>query len=101
MCPDHWNQNSEMRKPAPGMFFKATEEFNIRMDRCLYVGDDERDCIARYNAGCGIVYLSNDKKKPNVSRNIQHFFMSNTLTNSCNQIINTYDLWKNKDAKCN
>ena len=46
MSPDHWDENSLMRKPAPGMFFQAAKEFNLRMDHCLYVGDDERDCLA-------------------------------------------------------
>ena len=42
VSPHHWDENSFMRKPAPGMFFQAAKDFNLRMDRTLYVGDDER-----------------------------------------------------------
>ena len=63
-CPDHWKSNSFMRKPAPGMFFQAAKEYLLRMDRCFYVGDDERDCQAAFNAGCSMVYVSTDGSKP-------------------------------------
>jgi histidinol-phosphate phosphatase family protein len=57
-CPDHWDSKSLMRKPAPGMFFKVAKDYKLRMDRCFYVGDDERDIHAAYNAGCGMIFLS-------------------------------------------
>lgn len=63
VSPHHWDENSFMRKPAPGMFFQAAREFSLRMDRTLYVGDDERDCIAAANAGCGMVYLSDKSEE--------------------------------------
>lgn len=64
MCPDHWNVNSLMRKPAPGMFFQAAKDFNLRLDHCIYVGDDERDCAAAANAGCGMVYITDQESLP-------------------------------------
>ena len=47
MSPHHWDEDSFMRKPSPGMFFQAAKEYNLRMDRCLYVGDDERELPSR------------------------------------------------------
>ena len=93
VCPDHWNDKSFMRKPAPGMFFEAAKEFYLRMDRCLYIGDDIRDCEAAANAGCGMVYLDDDKTfklkdAPNP------FFMSKTLKDSVSYVIDTYDEWE-------
>lgn len=55
--PHHWNENSFMRKPEPGMFFEASKEFNIRMDKVIYIGDDPRDCIAAFNAGCSSIFI--------------------------------------------
>ena len=58
VCPDHWESGSLMRKPAPGMFFLASNEHCFRLDRVLYVGDDVRDCEAAAAAGCGMVLLA-------------------------------------------
>jgi len=96
MCPDHWDDNSLMRKPAPGMFFQAAKDFNIRMDRCLYVGDDERDCIAAANAGCGMVYLSRDDTLPKLEEFPNSFFISATLQKSFEYITNIYDEWDSR-----
>lgn len=58
-CTDHWEKNSARRKPGPGMFYEASKDFNIQLGNTLYIGDDERDCEAAQNAGCGMVYLIN------------------------------------------
>jgi histidinol-phosphate phosphatase family protein len=96
MCPDHWDDNSFMRKPAPGMFFQAAKEFNLRMDRCLYVGDDERDCQAAANAGCGMVYLTSDGLSPKLEAFPNSFFMSKTLQDSVDHIRETYHGWESR-----
>lgn len=94
MCPDHWDANSSMRKPAPGMFFQAAREFNLRMDRCLYVGDDERDCIAAANAGCGMIYLSNREEPPNLEEFPKTFLMSTELQGAVAHIKDVYSSWE-------
>jgi histidinol-phosphate phosphatase family protein len=93
MSPHHWDENSFMRKPAPGMFFQAAEEFNLRMDRCLYVGDDERDCAAAWNAGCGMVYLIDDMKIPILQNYPKPFFYTQTLTEKIDEIDKAYSVW--------
>ena len=57
VCPDHWETASFRRKPNPGMFFEASRDFQLRLDRTLYIGDDIRDCMAAFNAGTRCVYV--------------------------------------------
>jgi D-glycero-D-manno-heptose 1,7-bisphosphate phosphatase len=94
MSPHHWDENSFMRKPAPGMFFQAAKEFNLRMDRILYVGDDERDCMAAWNAGCGMVYLTEEVEMPSFENYPQPFLRTATLLDKVEEIKRTYSLWE-------
>jgi histidinol-phosphate phosphatase family protein len=57
VCPHHWDDNCECRKPAPGMFFRASREILLRLDRTIYIGDDPRDCQSAYNANTLGVYV--------------------------------------------
>jgi histidinol-phosphate phosphatase family protein len=90
VCPDHWNDNSFMRKPEPGMFFQAAKDFNLRLDHCLYVGDDERDCIAAANAGCGMVYLSEECGAPYLNEKPKPFLIAKNLQDLVQVIGNIY-----------
>jgi len=94
MSPHHWNENSFMRKPAPGMFFQVAKDFNLRMDRTLYIGDDERDCIAAKNAGCGMVYLTAEIKSQPHQKYTETFFRSKSLLDNIVEIKNCYSLWE-------
>ena len=94
VSPHHWDDNSFMRKPSPGMFFQAAKEFNLRMDRCLYVGDDERDCQAAVNAGCGMVYVSNENKLQSLAEYPTTYIMAKTLQDSAEQIRDIYIDWE-------
>jgi FMN phosphatase YigB (HAD superfamily) len=78
------------------MFFQAAKEFNFRIDQCLYVGDDERDCLAAANAGCGMVYLSSDDKPPKLEQFPNPFFMCTTLQDAVDHIIVTYHDWESR-----
>ena len=60
------------------------------MDRCLYVGDDERDCEAAWNAGCGIVYLTNEIQMPNLENVPKPFFHAKTLLEKVEEIKKYY-----------
>jgi len=94
MSPHHWDEDSFNRKPSPGMFFKASQEFNLRMDRCLYVGDDERDCIAAANAGCGMLYLSEDGKDPELDEYPKPYFRAKSLRECLALIGQVYREWE-------
>ena len=62
VCPHHWDDDCECRKPKSGLFNRIAEEYLLRMDKTLYIGDDVRDCEAAYNAGCGSVLIANNTK---------------------------------------
>ncbi len=47
ICPEHVKE----RKPAPESLFLACKEIQCRPERCIYIGDHERDISAGHNAG--------------------------------------------------
>lgn len=94
VSPHHWEENSFMRKPSPGMFFQAARDFNLRMDRCLYVGDDERDCQAASNAGCGMVFVSDETKKPLLEEYPIPYLSATRLQDTVDQIRDIYLGWE-------
>lgn len=59
VCPHHWEENCQCRKPAPGLFFRAAKDWLLRLDKTYYIGDDPRDCQAAYKAGCKCIYIGN------------------------------------------
>ena len=61
-CPHHWLDDCICRKPKPFLFFEASNEFNFRLDKTIYLGDDERDMLAAKNAGCKGILWNNKKK---------------------------------------
>ena len=52
VCPHHWEDNCDCRKPKPGMLFQASRDHLFRLDQTVFVGDDPRDLEAAENAGC-------------------------------------------------
>lgn len=50
VCP-HLPDTCECRKPKPGMFLQAIQEFNLEPAQCLMIGDAESDIIAANLAG--------------------------------------------------
>ena len=67
-CPHHpifskdEFKNCNCRKPKPGLFLKASKDFNISMNKSFSIGDNERDLIAAKLAGIEKTYLISDKK---------------------------------------
>ena len=51
MCFDHPDNASLNRKPGPGMFLKAKKEYNLKLSKCLMVGDSISDMEAGINLG--------------------------------------------------
>ena len=50
----------DCRKPKPGMFFKAAEDFNIDLSRSYMIGDSDNDMTAGSNAGCKCIKIKRD-----------------------------------------
>jgi histidinol-phosphate phosphatase family protein len=57
VCPHHWDDKCECRKPLPGMFVRAAAEHNFILRHVVYVGDDPRDETAALAAGCACVMI--------------------------------------------
>jgi len=65
-CPYHashgkgtYKKDSYMRKPNPGMIFKAAEQHNVNLKESIMIGDNISDVEAGQNAGIGINILFN------------------------------------------
>ena len=80
------------------MFFQASREHLIRLDHCLYVGDDERDCLAAANAGCGMVYLSKDATKPAIREMPVPFIQAESLLAVVAKVVAQYKAWACEDV---
>jgi len=63
-CPYHpegvipkYRQDSDWRKPEPGMLLAAAEDMNIDLTRSWMIGDSPRDVEAGHRAGCRTILL--------------------------------------------
>ena len=70
-CPHHPHKGYEgerpelkfdcdCRKPKPGMFLKAAQDFNIDLAQSWMIGDGENDIRAGQNAGCQTAFIGNE-----------------------------------------
>ena len=61
-CPHKPEENCDCRKPKPGMLFQAQFDFDFKMEKTFFIGDDERDKSAAKKAGCKpILIKGNDR----------------------------------------
>lgn len=73
------------RKPKPGMFFKAAEEFNIDLKQSWMIGDSENDILAGKAAGCNTVFIGKEKfeqtvQVDNINQGLDYILGSNLWT---------------------
>lgn len=92
LSPDHWDSGSTTRKPAPGLFHEASATHRFRLDQVLYVGDDERDCRAAINAGCGMVLLSDEITLGDLPANRRHCSVHRNLMEAVDMVRGYYGL---------
>ena len=99
MCPHHWDECCECRKPKPGMLFEASKNEYVRLDQSIYIGDDETDLIAATSAGCGFVYLS--KKDPSfiLKNKSKNYLRVGSLSESIGWIREKYLSWEGNAKK--
>jgi len=69
-CPFHpdgvipkYRKESDLRKPNPGMFLKASEELGIDLESSWAIGDSERDVKAGKRAGCRTILINKPKEE--------------------------------------
>lgn len=80
LCPHHWEDHCFCRKPNPGLFFKASREHFIRLDKTYYIGDDPRDCQAAHNAGCKSIFLGPQESLCILKQNEQPHYIFKELS---------------------
>jgi histidinol-phosphate phosphatase family protein len=93
VCPHHWDDGCDCRKPEPGMFFRVSREHLVRMDRTVYVGDDPRDCRAAFNAGCLSVLIGPDRDQ-DPGGGALPAFSSATLLDAVPWIVSAFQAWE-------
>lgn len=93
VCPHHWDDGCECRKPATGMFVRAAREHLVRMDRTAYIGDDVRDCRAAYNAGCLSVMLGPERRLP-AGGGATAAYSADTLPEVVETLIDQFEKWE-------
>jgi D-glycero-D-manno-heptose 1,7-bisphosphate phosphatase len=93
VCPHHWDDGCECRKPAPGLFFRASREHLVRMDRTAYIGDDPRDCRAAFNAGC-VSVLIGPEREHDPGGGVRPAFSSDTLLEAVPWIVSLFKEWE-------
>jgi len=70
-CPHHESIDGvcECRKPEPGMFLSAQQEYDLDMEHSVMIGDNERDIEASLRAGVGMnILFSKDATKSHANR---------------------------------
>jgi histidinol-phosphate phosphatase family protein len=70
VCPHDWNEGCQCRKPKPGLLLQAQTQFDLDLTRVLYVGDDERDEMAAFAAGCPFAQVTSSRSLLDVVRQL-------------------------------
>jgi D-glycero-D-manno-heptose 1,7-bisphosphate phosphatase len=92
ICPHHWDDHCDCRKPAPGMFFRASREHLLRMGRSIYIGDDPRDAVAAYNAECPSI-LVGPERDVDPGNGVRASFTAPSLLDAVPWIEQRFDTW--------
>ena len=92
VCPHHWDEECECRKPKPGMFYKASDDFQIRLDKTLFIGDDVRDCKAAYNAGLKSIFFGDTADLMDLEDIQQPIFSTKKLSINLSKILDYFSL---------
>ena len=81
----HYNSQSYFRKPNPGNFFKASNNFKFILDKTFYIGDDKRDIEAAYNANTFIIYVGKDKLTLAEKKKYKFIILKNSIKHIYNE----------------
>lgn len=63
---EEYRRDSDLRKPKPGMLFKAAEEMRLDLSLSWMVGDSSRDVQAGRSAGCRTIMIGKAALKTEV-----------------------------------
>lgn len=93
VCPHHWDDGCACRKPAPGMFFQASAEHLVRLDRTIYIGDDPRDAEAASNANCLSVLVGRERLAP-AANGALPAHVAETMLDAVPWIVEQFAVWE-------
>jgi len=83
-----YRQDSDLRKPKPGMLLKASLERNIDLAGSWSIGDSLRDAQAGRAAGCRTILLCPEgSRKPHVSRGREVDFVAGSLAEAVDIVL--------------
>ena len=91
ICPHHWNEDCDCRKPSPGMLHKASRDWLLRLDKTLFIGDDYRDCQASYNAGCKSILVGDMSEMDKLLEQEKPIFATNNLKGCVSNILEFFN----------
>ena len=81
----HFKSKSYFRKPNPGYFFKASQDYNFILDKTFYIGDDKRDIEAAYNANTFIIYVGKEKLSLNEKKKYNFVILNKSIKSVYNE----------------
>lgn len=93
VCPHHWDDRCACRKPEPGMFFQASREHLVRLDRTIYVGDDLRDATAAFNAEC-LSVLVGPERDGDPGGGVKPALTAASLLDAVPWIVSRFESWE-------
>lgn len=94
ICRHHWDDGCSCRKPAPGLFFEASREFLLRLDRTFYIGDDPRDCQAAHNANCPGIFVGDDDDLVSLLPSERPIYVAANLVEAAPWIVSRFAGWE-------
>jgi len=94
VCPHDWDDGCACRKPAPGLFFQASHDLLLRLDRTLYLGDDPRDCQAAYNANSLCLFVGDSGELSSLSASERPAHIARTIPEAVPWIEARFASWE-------
>jgi len=87
-CPHEPDDNCEYRKPKPGLLLQAADQFNIKPQEILMIGDSMRDILAAKNCGAKAIFIKTDHKMDSLlAAQKEEVPIYNSLAEAVNAII--------------
>ncbi|NOT00485.1 MAG: HAD family hydrolase [Phycisphaerales bacterium] len=76
---DAYRRKSNLRKPEPGMMYRAAGDLNLDLSRSWMIGDAPRDVQAGRAAGCRTILIANGEPADSVDNNAADYCVANLL----------------------
>lgn len=91
-CPYHpkgrakYRKESVFRKPAPGMFKMAQQEFDLNLNRCWMIGHRTVDILAASRAGMGSILVQTGEAGRDDAFLVEPHFIEPSIVGAVNRI---------------